>query len=213
MRKLILSSNGFAEETKKYFLAFIGKDPKDIKIGFIPTASDVKENPTYMKDDLDTIEDYGMVVTIVDLKNENADTLYQALLKVDVIVVEGGDAFYLLEWMRKSGFDKIIGKLLDEGKIYYGISAGSYVACPTIKAATWRHVDQKDLAALNFVPFIISAHYNREKYYAPVAEGVNTTKLSVVALLDTQAIIVEDDKYKVVGSGERNFFNGFEERN
>lgn len=212
MRKLFLSSTGFAPETKNDFLSFVGKDPKDIKIGFIPTASEVKENRTFVQDDLDTIKDYGMALTIIDLKKENAETLYQALSKVDVIVVEGGDSFYLLEWIRKSGFDTIIGKLLDEGKIYYGMSAGSYVACPSIIAATWRHLDREDMKGLNLVPFIITAHYNREKYHAPVAEGLKTTELPVVALLDSQAIIVEDNKYKVVGEGERNFFNGFEER-
>lgn len=216
MRKIFLSSSGFAPETKKDFLEFIGKDPKTIKIGFIPTASDMEENPTYVQDDLDSIEEYGMAVAIVDLKNENAESLYSQLKDVDIILLEGGNTFYLLEWIRKSGFDTIIGKLLGEGKIYYGISAGSYVACATIEATTWKHADRnfnklEDLTGLALVPFLISAHYNREKYHVAVAGGVSTTKLPVVALLDSQAIIVEDDKYKVVGTGERNFFNGFKE--
>lgn len=217
MRKLFLSSGGLNEFTKKYFLELVGKNPEDILVGYIPTASDAEERKDYVEYDLNYLKQNKISSKIIDLKNENEKSLYDKFSDVDVIMVEGGNTFYLLDWMRKSGFDKIINKLLDEGKIYFGISAGSYVACPTIEAATWKRADRnvinlKDLTGLNLVPFIISAHYDREKYYQALIGGVNLTKLSVVALTDKQAIVVEGDNCKVVGEGERNFFNGFEEK-
>ena len=216
MRKLFISSIGLAPETKSDFMEFVGKDLSTIKIGFIPTASDVEKNPTYVQADIDDIKLYGMDYEIIDLKYENVDSLYAKLSKVDIIMVEGGNTFYLLDWVRKSGFDRIIGKLLDAGKIYYGISAGSYIACPSIEAATWKDadintVDLKDLTGLNLVPFIISAHYNQQKYFDALQDGVNSTKYPVVALTDKQAIVVSNDKYKIIGEGEKIFYNGFQE--
>ena len=137
----------------------------------------------------------------------------------DIIYVNGGNTYYLLDKVRKSGFDKIIGELLDQGKIYVGVSAGSYLASPTIEAAGWKHTDPdrnvvklKDLTALNLVPFIITAHYNRKKYRVAVSAGAAKSKYPVVALYDSQAVQVEGDKYKIVGEGKREFFNGFVEK-
>ncbi|MCL5407014.1 MAG: Type 1 glutamine amidotransferase-like domain-containing protein [Patescibacteria group bacterium] len=214
MRKLFLSSIGLAPETNLDFFKLVGKEPSEIAIGFIPTASDVEENKSYVQMDLEDIKKIGMKSVIVDLKNENS--LYEKLSKVDVIMVEGGNTFYLLDWARKSRFDKIIGKLLDEGKIYYGISAGSYITCPNIEAATWKPRDRnfiklKDLTGLNLVPFILSAHFG-EQFRKYIEQGAESVKLPVVALYDTQAIVVEDEKYRVAGTGPKEFFNGFKEK-
>ena len=56
----------------------------------------------------------------------------------DIIFVEGGNTFYLLKAMRACNFEKIIRKLLKEGKVYIGASAGSIVAGKTIKTAGWK---------------------------------------------------------------------------
>lgn len=217
MRKLFLSSAGIVPETKKDFLKLLGKDPKDTSVVFIPTAAGSEEDKSYVQWTLDQIEELGMKSETVDLVDENEKSLESKLSKCDVIIMNGGNTFYLLDWVRKSCFDKVILKLLDQDKIYVGISAGSYVVCPTIEAATWKNADinvvnLKDLTGLNLVPFIISTHYDREKYYQALVSGVNSTKLPVVALTDKQAIVVEGDKYRIVGEGERNFFNGFEEK-
>lgn len=217
MKRLFLSSAGLNEFTKKYFLEMLGKDPKDILVAFIPTAAGPEKDKSYVQWTIDQIQQLGMKSETIDLEDENEKSLESKLSKCDVIIMNGGNTFYLLDWVRKSCFDKVIPKLLDQDKIYVGISAGSYIVCPTIKAATWKNADTnvvnlKDLTGLNLVPFIISAHYDREKYYQALVSGVNSTKLPVVALTDKQAIVVEGDSYKVVGEGERNFFNGFEEK-
>jgi len=118
--------------------------------------------------------------------------------------------------MRKSGFDKLLPKLLEESKLYVGVSAGSYIVCPTIEAATWKHPERnrirlKDLTGLNLVPFLLTAHF--EEKYRPILEKASkTTKYHIVALYDTQAVLVENSKYKIVRKGKKEFFNNFKER-
>lgn len=213
MRKLFLTSNGLPEETRSIFLKFFGKNPKQSKVAFIPTASDPEGNKSYVEKDKKVLREIGFEIREVDLKNENELSLLEKMSDCDIIFVEGGNTFYLLDKVRKSGFDKVIGKLLDQGKIYVGVSAGSYIACSTIEAAGWKHADRNllnliDLAALNLVPFLISAHF--EESMRTVIANVKT-KYPYVALYDTQAILVEGGKYKVIGSGPKEFFNEFEE--
>jgi len=216
MKKLFLSSAGLVPETKKDFFKLLGKDPTEVLVAFIPTAADPEKNKDFVQWSIDQINSEGMKIVNIDLKVEDQNSLHNKLSKCDVIWVNGGNTFYLLDQVRKSGFDKIVNKLLDQGKIYFGVSAGSYIVCPNIEAAGWKNADPnvvniKNLHALCLVPFILSAHYNREKYYSAMLEGSKTTKLPVVALTDKQAVVVEGDKYWIVGGGDKNFFNGFEE--
>jgi len=221
MRKLFLASSFrtlLADKIlKNELLKFLVKKPENILIGHIPNAADPEIDKSYVKESTDQLEAMGMKIKKIDLKKENEKTLKEKFADCDVIFVNGGNTFYLLDIVRKSGFDKILPELLEQGKIYIAASAGSYITCPTIEAAGWKDADKnivglKDLTGLNLVPFIITAHFNREKYYQAVIGAVKTTNLPVVALFDTQAVEVEDDKYKVVGEGERVFFNGFKEK-
>ncbi len=220
MKKLFLSSAGLRPEIKKYFLKLLEKDPAETKVAFIPTAADPKDDKSSIQRSINEIKEAGMEYFSIDLKKENQNSLFKKLSNCDVIWVNGGNAFYLLSWMRKSGFVEIINKILDSGIIYFGVSAGSYVAAPTIEAAGWGDdegvdeniVNLKDLTGLNLVSFILTAHYNKEKYYQAMVKDVSSTKLPVVALYDTQAIIVEDNKWWIVGTGPKEFFNGFKEK-
>lgn len=220
MKKLFLASSFRTllsdDKLKNELIQFLPKKPENILIGHIPNAGDVEDDKSYIKESTDQLEATGMKIKKIDLKKENINSLKEKLFDCDVIFVNGGNTFYLLDVIRKSGFDKVLPELLDQGKIYIAASAGSYVACPTIEAGSWKNADNdvvglKDLTAMNFVPFIIAAHYNREKYYQATLDGAKKSKYPVVALYDSQAIAVEGDKYKVVGDGPREFFNGFKE--
>ncbi len=219
MRKLFLTSDGLPEGLKDIFLEFLGKDPKSMKVAFIPTAAKPEIDKSFVDRVKKELNKMGMEVFEVDFEEEDQKSLKNRLSDCDIIYVNGGNTYYLLDKVRKSGFDKIIGELLDKGKIYVGVSAGSYIACPNIEQAGWKKrdtdrnvVDLDDLTALNLVPFMITAHYNREKYRVAVVDGVAKSKYPVVALRDSQAVQVEGDKYKVVGKGRREFFNGFKEK-
>lgn len=146
---------------------------------------------------------------------KNKEDLYSVLSNKDIILVNGGNTFYLLKYVKESGFDDVIRQLFNQGKIYIGISAGSYIVCPTIEQAHWRHQDRNDwnvtdLTGLNLVPFLISAHFN-ESVRSEVEEGAKLTKYPVVALSDTQAILVKENEVKIVGEGEQETYNNFSE--
>jgi dipeptidase E len=217
-QKLILTSSGIEPELREVFIDNLTKDPSEVSIAFVTTAGyGETKNPTWIDKDKDLLRQCGIrKIFDLDLKDKTQDQLERELATADVILVEGGNTFYLLYHARKSGFDNILPKLLSEGKLYVGISAGSYIPCPTVEAATWKHADRnkvglKDLTGFNLVPFLITAHFE-EGYRTIVEQASRNTKYPIVTLRDGQAILVEGSNYKLVGKGDKNFFNGFNEK-
>lgn len=211
--KLFLSSAGIRPETKDDFLKLLDKNPKETKVAFIPTACDPSKDKSYVQWTIDQIEDLGMSLFTIDLKEETEQSLYNKLKDADVICVNGGNTFYLLDWVRKSGFDKTIKRLLTEGKVYFGVSAGSYIACPTIEMSIWKKSNKDrfgvfDFNSLNLINFLISVHYEA-KYQEAVENGTKTTNLPVIALTDQQAVIINDNKISLAGPQNVLMFNNF----
>lgn len=145
--KLFLASSNLGGDVEKAFIHFVGKDPKGMRCAFIPTAAYPETNKEWVQEVRDAVTNMGITFFDVDLRTENVDTLKEKLSHADMVYVNGGNAFYLLDWIRKSGFDKVIRPLLEQGLIYIGTSAGGYVAGPTIEQAYWKH-QHKDIVGL-----------------------------------------------------------------
>lgn len=214
MTKLLLTSAGM--NMKDELVKILPKPASQLKLAHIITATKTESNTNYAKRDKQRMIDLGFDVEDIDIEGKNEKDLRLLLQNMDVVSVQGGNTFYLLKQVKLSGFDKVIKDFIAQGKIYIGVSAGSYIACPTIEQSTWKtkasgDFGVTDFTALNLVPFLITAHF-KEEYRPLVEKGVKTTKYPVVALSDTQAVLVENGKWKVVGEGKREFFNGFVEK-
>jgi len=199
--KLFLTSQ--ASSMVDQIVARLEKPASELKLAFIPTAGDpYGDDKPWMDEDRKSLTDAGFKVQDVDLKNKSEETFRKELKDFDIIFVAGGNTFYLLDWVKKSGFDKVTKELVQNGIIYIGSSAGSYIACPTVEAASWKHADKnivrlKDWTALNLVNFILVAHYE-ERYQEMVEANKKTAKYPVYTLTNDQMIVVEEDKYTLV---------------
>lgn len=158
-----------------------------------------------MKRDKQAMLNAGFQVEDIDIEGKDKRGLWGLLKDKDVIYVQGGNTFYLLKHIKESGFDKVVKELINEGVTYIGVSAGSYVACPTIEVANWKHQDRnmvglKDLTALNLVPFLMTVHY--EPKYKPILEKeIPSTSYPVKILTDNQALLVRDGQVRLIGEG------------
>jgi dipeptidase E len=209
--KLFLTSAGLPEETTEAFLKLLGKKPQESKVCFIATAS-FAEHPDgdaiYVKKDEQRLSDLGFdAVTEVDLRKENEQSLNEKLKNFDVIFMEGGNTFYLLKYIKESGFDKALKLFLDRGGVYLGVSAGSYVAAPDIASANWKHAEDqnivglKDLRGLGLVDFYMSPHYIPE-HEDIINSNKNKVSRPIFALTDLQAISVDNNDIQFIGPGE-----------
>ncbi len=140
--KLLLTSQGLPKELSSTFLSLLEKKPEETRVLFVTTAAyGEDENPTWLGHYRNELQSYGIEsIEELDVRGKT----YEDLKKVDtdIIFINGGNTFYLLHWIRESGFDRIIKEFVKEGKLYIGVSAGSYIVCPTIEAAGWKGADK-----------------------------------------------------------------------
>lgn len=187
-------------------LKILPRSADQIKIAHIITASKAEENISYLERESQAMKELGFNVENIDIEGKNENELRSLLVGKDVIYIQGGNTFYLLKCVKESGFDRAVKELIEKGIIYIGVSAGSYIACPTIEMAYWKHPDRNtvgltDLTGLNLVPFLLSVHFDPE--YAPILkQEISKSKHPVRILNDNQAILVQDGNCKLVGNGE-----------
>lgn len=217
MKKLLLTSSGLTTPAlREAFGQLLPKRPTECVVAFVQSAAATPDDWQRVQHRLDELGSVGVQTVIVDRSEQDTSALRAKLDGVDAIFVNGGSTLSLLEWARSTGFDQITTKLVEQGVPYIGVSAGSYLACPTLEMKGWKRSSPKYEAAakrpaLNLVPFFLVVHYDESVVTAIVA-GAATTPLPVIALRDGQAIQMVGDQVSFVGDGEPVAFNGFAEQ-
>jgi dipeptidase E len=211
--KLLLTSAGWWKNPKigKEFLKLVNKNPSEIRIFLVITPVKYLKRNKYILRQFRKFKDIKIPEQNITFFQLNRKIKKEDLKNKDVIFVFGGNAFDYLDRIRKTGLDKAIKSFVKKGGVYLGLSAGSYVACPTIEAATWKHADRntiglKNLKGLNLVPFLITAHFEN-KYHKIVEQAARTTKYPIIALTDKQAVLVKGKQIRIIGTGKKNIFN------
>lgn len=203
MKKLLLLSS--ARYLVKHPEIF-GKPLSDHKMLHVITASKGVTDLGYLERNRKYFDEQFAERLEYDLDGKTGAEVRETLGKFNLVYLEGGNSFYLIKSIRESGFEKVLREFLPKGLVYMGGSAGSYVACPTIEMALWRHQDKydhygvTDMTGMNLVPFLLSVHYKPE-YDEMIKAGMARIKYPVRILTDEQALEVTDDSYKLVGEG------------
>ncbi len=214
--KLLLTSAGFRKDNQSEwrkeivdgFNKLLGKDPKGLKCAFIPTAADPEEDKWFVGVARDEIVGLEMELVEVDLKNPDKSAIKEKIEQSDVIYVNGGNTFYLLDWVRKSGFADYLKGLLEQGKVYFGVSAGSVIVGPSINISGWgptgdhNTINLIDTTGLNFVPFAISPHFT-EAERSVLEEKLGEVSYPIVALTDEQAMLINGETQELIGEGAK----------
>ncbi|HET9533422.1 MAG TPA: dipeptidase PepE [Blastocatellia bacterium] len=208
-RRLLLLSNsknygqGYLEHAEGHIKDFLG--PNIRKVLFIPYAG-VRA----------TFDDYGSMVRERFLQmGYEMDSVHQAgdakvaVMNAEAIAVGGGNTFHLLNGLYMSGLLDIIRARVNEGVPYIGWSAGSNVACPTIRTTNdMPIVEPQSFNAFGLVPFQINPHYldahpeghqgeTREERIAEFTE-VNPD-IAVVGLREGSILRIEGNEIKLLG--------------
>jgi dipeptidase E len=207
--KLILASDLSFLLKYGYDLTGISKDR--MKIGHITTAYKVSRNSIdFFKKVSETIKENGYHMEDFDIEGKTKEEIKDFFKDKNVIHIEGGNTFYLLKIIKETGFADILQELLNEGRVYIGTSAGSYIMCPTIEVSDW-NPDGKDrfgvtdFTALNYVPFVLKVHYKNDQDEI-IRKGIKTLKYPIHILKDGQGMFCEDGVCKFIGEEEETKF-------
>ena len=199
--KIVLTSNIEALNSKNIGL-LVGDSQKSIAV--IPNAKDYypKEiRDSKISESIKFMEDLGLNTTVVDLRHYfNSDSLRAVLEKFRVVWVLGGNTFHLMKAIQYSGFDTIIGDLLNHGLIYGGESAGAVVAGKSLfgyeKADSVEGLDNVTYLGLALVPFLVTPHVDSPIFSDAIkyVKKQNKNKYPVLDVKETQVIVYENGK-------------------
>lgn len=211
---LISNSTNYGEEYLQYpkedIKKFLGNGVK--KVLFFPFAGVTLSYDEYQGKVAKVLNEMGYEVESV----HNAERPIEAVINAEAIVVGGGNTFHLLDMIKKLGLEQPIREKVNNGTPYIGWSAGSNMACPTIKTTNDMPIVEPDnFNALNLVPFQINPHYTDAM---PPNHGGETREqrlqeflvanqnIYVVGLKEGTMLYVEGSSMKLIGENPMRVF-------
>lgn len=215
MRLLLLSNStnpgesylGYPKQTIKSFLG-----DKPLNIVFVPYAAVTFSYDEYAAKVNGSLNEVGLTVKGI----HTFDNPQDAIRNADAIMVGGGNTWKLTRTLQDNGLIDLIREKVQKGTPYIGWSAGSNVACPTLRTTN----DMPIIAPLSFetfnlVPFQINPHYlddnpsnhGGETREMRIAEFmIQNPDIYVVGLRESTILHFEDGKLSLIGERSARIF-------
>lgn len=170
-------------------------------------ASTVRDRLGRMGFDLDSVHDFADPAAAVD--------------RAQALFIGGGNTFRLLKSLHDTSLLEPIQRRVDAGMRYIGSSAGTNVACPTIRTTNdMPIVEPPSLTALGLVPFQVNPHYQDpdpasthqgETREERIREFLEENPEPVVALREGTILRVEGGAASLRGTAAARIFRRGEE--
>jgi dipeptidase E len=215
-QRLLLLSNsvnygqGYLEHARTLIKEFLGARVN--RVLFIPYAGVTRSFDEYAAAVRLPFEEMGYELDSI----HEASDAESAVRSAEAIAVGGGNTFQLLRWLYEANLIESIRARAREGTPYMGWSAGSNVACPTIKTTNdMPVVEPPGFNALNLIPFQINPHYtdasltghSGETREQRIAEfTILNRDVYVVGLREGSTLRIEAGEVKLLGDKEARIF-------
>lgn len=158
-RALLLSSSRVPD--REEYLTWAAAEIREFldgvrTVAFVPFAGVTISREEYAARTAEAFRAMGLDVVPVLQEPDAAERLRDA----EAIVVGGGNTFWLLHLLQRTGALDVIGERVRGGVPFIGWSAGSNIACPTIRTTNdMPIVAPRSLDALGLVPFQVNPHF------------------------------------------------------
>jgi dipeptidase E len=213
IRRLLLISNstlygrGYLDHVGKEIRDFVGSGTRVV---FVPYA--VHDRRAYAATAQDCFRDMGLSLTSI----HDVSNMARAVDEADVFFVGGGNTFRLLKGLYDHNLLDPIRQRVASGIPYIGSSAGSIVACPTLKTTKdMPVVDPPSFEALGLVPFQISPHYQDpdpasthmgETQEERITQFLEENEEAVIGLREGSVLRVQDGAVTLKGPNTARIF-------
>ena len=202
MKKLFLAAS--FKDVASLLPNFANEDLRGKTVTFIPTASIPEAVRFYVGAGKKALEKLGMIVDELELTQATADEIADKLCQNDCIYISGGNTFFLLQELRKTGADKILIDQINQGKLYIGESAGSMIVSPNIDYAKGMDNPKKapeldTFSALDLVPFYPVPHHTNFPFKKAVEKIISNyeSELKLYPISNSQVILVKGEQVTV----------------
>lgn len=208
MQKLFLAS--LFKEVSQIFADFAGKNLAGKTVTFIPTAALPEKLDFHIKYSKELLSKMGLIVDELEISTATPLDIVKKLENNDYIYVAGGNTFFLLQEMNRTGAGDLIKTQINAGKLFIGESAGAILLAPDIEYA--KDTDNplaapllKTFEALNIIDFYPVPHYKDDSLKEAVEIVISKygTVLPIVPFSNTQAILVMGKENQIVPSKEK----------
>jgi len=215
MRLLLISNStnageAYLEYPKNEMRWFLGT--KTIKALFIPYAAVTFSYDDYEEKVKNRFREIGHDIVSI----HHYEDPVKAVEEATAIVIGGGNTWMLLKCLQDNGLLQVIRGRVAGGIPYIGWSAGSNVACPTIRTTNDMPVaEPAGFNALNLVPFQINPHYLDENPAGHAGETREQRILEfievnpgifVVGLREGTMLLIEDRGISLIGKRKARIF-------
>ena len=200
--KLFLSAS--FRDVAELLPGFIDGLPTGKRVTFIPTASLHEKVNFYVKAGRKSLEKLGFIVDELEISTASSEEIASKIQGNDVIYISGGNTFFLLQELKRTGADVLIKEQIKLGKLYIGESAGSVIAAPSVSymqdmdnASSAKDLDSFDaLSAVDFYPI---PHYTNFPFAKVAAQMVHKyADLPICPISNREVILVEKGEKRVV---------------
>ncbi|MEW6213064.1 MAG: dipeptidase PepE [Acidobacteriota bacterium] len=214
-KRLLLLSNsknygqGYLEHALMVMKDFLGSVKRVL---FIPFAAVRASHDDFASLVRSRFEEMGYLLDSV----HESDDPKTSILRAEAIAVGGGNTFHLLRALYEYDLIDAIRESALAGLPYTGWSAGSNVACPTIRTTNdMPIVEPPSFDALNLIPFQINPHYT--DFHPPHHQGETREErilefieanpgVRVVGLREGSLLRVEGDEISLLGEKSARIF-------
>lgn len=203
MQKLFLTS--LFKDVSQIFVDFANENLVGKTVTFIPTAALPDKLDFHIEYSKKLLSEMGLIVDELEISTATHFDIVNKLENNDYIYVTGGNTFFLLQEMNRSGAGNLIKTQINAGKLYIGESAGAILLAPDIEYS--RDTDDplaapqlKTFEALNVIDFYPVPHYKNyplEKAVEIVISKYDTV-LPLVPFSNSQAILVMGKEKQIV---------------
>ena len=202
MKKLFLCS--YFAGVKDTFKDFMNNDTKGKKVLFIPTANVDEETKFLVDEAKEVFKNLGMEVEDLEISKLDEKTIKNKVEKANYLYIGGGNTFYLLQELKRKNLIDFIKNRVNSGMVYIGESAGAIITSKDIEYNDLMDdktiaKDLKEYSGLNLVDFYIVPHLNEFPFEESSKQTVEKykDKLNIIAINNSQAIIVKDEKFEI----------------
>ena len=174
------------------------------RVAFIPTASIHEGYTGYVGSARTVFKKLGAELTEIEISTANASDITQVFDTADIIYFTGGNSFFLIDQLRKTGTDTLLKQQLEKGKLFIGESAGAIVCAPELSYI--EKMDEKpegysqsDDYGLNLIDFYVLPHYLTAPFKKVTATILKEfPDLKICPINNHQAIMVNGKESKII---------------